>query len=316
MQKSNRDFESLDFKALRVLLEVLESGNVSRTAERLGMSQPAASRALERVRVALGDPLIVRTRRGYGPTSRAAAIQARVRQLLVDVEGIFSEGGFDPQTTTRTFRLATTDYGAATALPDLAAAFANGAPRARLEVVPFTSDVFDRLENGTLDAAFYADLPLPPDYHVRELFTDTYACIFRDKHPLVPHIGRQEFMKMAAKYPRAVLMYTDGGGLKPDDVLGEFGSDEDVQVLHTPYFMSAPWTIMKTDLVMCVPLRVAERMAVVGKLVVAPLPTSTASFRYRLVWHARSHEDEGLRWFRRLLPNERSSADTSDLAAV
>ena len=316
MQKSNNAFELLDFKALRVLAEVLESGNVSRSAQRLGMSQPAASRALERIRVALGDPILVRTRRGYAATIRAATIQARIRQLLADAEAIFSEHGFDPRMSTRTFRLATTDYGAATLLPDLAAAFANEAPNARLDVFPFAPDVFDRLENGALDAAFYADLPLPPDYHVRELFVDTYACIFRDKHPLTKHVGRRNFVKIAAKFPRAILMYTDGGGLEPDDVLGELVRGPDIQLLRTPYFMSAPWTIMKTDLVMCVPLRVAERMAALGTLVVVPLPRSTASFRYRLVWHARMHNDDGMRWFRRLLPMDQQGPHKPNLAAT
>ena len=111
-QVDTEAFSNLDLKTLRVLAMLLETASVTRTAETIGMSQPAASRAVARLRKAVGDPLLVRTRKGYVLTVRAEALRPVVDAALTGIARVFKGEAFEPTTTHQKFRLATTDYGA------------------------------------------------------------------------------------------------------------------------------------------------------------------------------------------------------------
>ncbi len=310
MHEVDTAIDSLDVKTLRLLATMLETASVTRTAERLSMSQPAASRALERLRHVLRDPILVRTRKGYSLTSRAAALAPRVGEMLATIEAVFAPAVFDAASTTRVFRIGSTDYGAATVIADVASHFARDAPRAQIDVSPFDVDTLKKLEDGELDLALYADVALPPDFHFRHLFVDTYACIMRSGHPVAKRKLRKNIVKELSGYPQAVLMFTQGSRLVPDGVLADLGVEAPI-AFRTPHFMSAPWMIARTDVVMCVPLRIARRMAKVADLLVLPLAASVASFSYRLIWHERTHRDAAMEWMRRLLKNAEISARSS-----
>jgi len=297
MREVDAEINNLDVKTLRLLATMLETASVTRTAERLSMSQPAASRALDRLRRVLHDPVLVRTRKGYSLTARAATLAPRVAEMLAMIEAVFAPALFDPASTTRVFRMGSTDYGAATVIADVASRFASDAPHAQIDVSPFDVDTLKRLENGELDVALYSDIALPPDFHFCNLFVDTYACIMRSAHPAARRKLGKNIAKALSGYPQAVLMFTEGNRLVPDLVLSDLGVEAPI-AFRTPHFMSAPWMIARTDVVMCVPLRVARRMASLADLLVLPLAASVASFSYRLIWHERTHRDSAVAWLR------------------
>lgn len=289
--------DHLDVKTLRMLSALLDTASVTRSGETLGLSQPAASRAVERLRRALGDTLLARTSKGYVLTARAEALKPLVVEALAALARVCEQGVFDPATTRRTFRIASTDYGSVTVLSHWAARVAQAAPGICLDVLPFGPGTLSNLENGRLDCALYADAELPPDFHYRELFRDDYACLARRGHPGLEASSGKTILTAIAACRQAVVMYPDGGQMRPDDVLQMLGVSPAPASLRTPYFMSAPWVIAETDLVMCAPRRVAERLATLTNLQVIPLPGSP-SFGYRLIWHERSHLDPGLKWLR------------------
>lgn len=297
MHEPDARLEHLDLKTLRMLAALLDTGSVTRSGEVLGLSQPAASRAVERLRRALGDPLLVRTSKGYALTARAEALKPLVADALAALGRMFEADGFDPAAARRTFRIAATDYGSVTVLSRLAAQVAREAPGVCLDVVPFGSTTLSDLESGALDCALDAEEDLPPDFHYRELFRDDYACLARRDHPCLSKQGN--ILERIAASPQAIVMYPEGGRLLPDEVLREFGVVPTMTTLRTPYFMSTPWIIAETDLVICVPRRVADRLASVTELEVLPLPNSP-SFSFRLIWHERVHRDLGMRWIRNL----------------
>jgi len=300
MRETHDELGHLDVKTLRLLATILETASVTRTAERLSISQPAASRALERLRRALRDPVLVRTRKGYGLTSTATSLVPRVAEMLATIETVFARVPFDPASAARVFHVASTDYGAFTVIADVAPRFAAEAPRAQIDVSPFDGDTLRKVESGELDVALYADIDLPSDFHFRNLFVDTYACIMRSGHPLAKKMPVKKMIKEFSHYPQAVMMYTEGNRLVPDGVLSGMGVDAPI-AFRTPHFMSAPWMIAHTDVVMCVPLRIARRMAGVANLFVLPLPASSALFSYRIIWHERTHRDPAGQWLRRLV---------------
>lgn len=291
--------DHLDVKTLRMLAALLDTASVTRSGEALGLSQPAASRAVERLRRALGDPLLVRTSKGYVLTARAEALRPAVDESLAALARVFEKGEFNPAVSRRVFRIASTDYGSVTVLSRWAARVAQAAPGVCLDVRPFGPGTLSDLETGVLDCALYADADLPPDFHYRELFRDDYACLARRGHPALTSSEGRSILTAIAACPQAVMMYPDGGQMRPDDVLQALGVAPGPTALRTPYFMSTPWLIAETDLVMCAPRRVAERLATLTDLQFIPLPGSP-EFGYRLIWHERSHLDSGFRWLREL----------------
>jgi DNA-binding transcriptional LysR family regulator len=298
MHEPDATLDAIDLRSLRMLAALLDTASVTQSGELLGLSQPAASRAVARLRRALGDPLLVRTTGGYALTARAEALKPRIAEALAAVGRVFEGDSFQPATARRTFRIAATDYGSVTVLSRLVAQVAREAPAVCLDVVPFGPSTFADLESGTLDCALDADVDLPPDFHSRELFRDDYACVVRRGHPCLSMEG--DLLERLGAWPQAITMYPEGHRMVPDEVLQALGIAPAATSLRTPYFMSAPWIIPETDLVMCVPGRVAQRLASVAQLEVLPLPDSP-TFTYRMVWHERVHRDLGMRWLRNLV---------------
>lgn len=304
------DLASIDLNLLRVLAALLETRSITRTGEQLGISQPAASRSVARLRRLLGDELLVRTSGGYVLTPHLEALRPRVTAALAAAEEVFSPVAFEAATARRAFRLAATDYGSMTVVTPMAPRFMALAPQARLDIRPWAVDTLAELESGGLDMALYADASLPPQFHYRELFVETYACVVRRGHPLDQRLNRSPGeeeeqrrlpLEVFGQYPHALMTYPDGRNVGVDDPFSRMGMVLRHVPLRLPYFLAAPWIVAESDLVMTVPRRIADRLARVADLVVLSLPASAETFSYRLVWHERGHKDPALRWLRSLI---------------
>lgn len=292
--------DDLDLRSLRFLAALLETVSITRTGEIFGLSQPAASRVVERLRRALADPLLVRGSRGYVLTKRAEALKPFVANVRVSIDAVFAPDEFDPQTASRTFRIGSTDYGALTVLADLSRTMMQVAPATRLEIAPWAEDTLKRLEEGSLDAALYPEAPLPQDFHFKPLFRDDYALALDNAFAPIDGLKLEEIWLRR----RIVVLYPDGRRLMPDDVLGDLGAPADLIALRTPYFTSATWALPGTSMIMALPSRVAKRLAQAARLLTVPLATLVPDFSYRLVWHARVHNDPSHRWLRALIKPE------------
>ena len=289
--------DDLDFRSLRFLAVLLETASITRAGEAFGLSQPASSRATERLRRALGDPLIVRGSGGYVLTQRAEALKPFVTIAQNGVDAVFAPDQFEPRTSTRLFRIATTDYGALTVLADATRHISQAAPGVGIEIASWSEATLERLENGALDAALYPEADLPQDFHFKSLFRDDYVLVADESH--LPQ-GRLSFERFLNRR-RIVMLYPDGRLTLSDDVLGDFGAPSSLIVLKTPYFTSAMWALPGSDLVAVLPRRVADRLASVTSLRLISVPENVSPFNYRLIWHARAHRDPGHRWLRDMM---------------
>jgi len=137
-----------DLNLLVVLHSLLQTRSLTKTAATLGISQPAASRALAKLRVVFGDRLLVRGAGAMVPTQRAEDLAQPLSALLSQIEALIAAPIFDPASTDRLFRIATTDYGALAVLPGLMERFTREAPRAAVEIVQFSQEVFRSLADG------------------------------------------------------------------------------------------------------------------------------------------------------------------------
>jgi DNA-binding transcriptional LysR family regulator len=305
MQKTNYPgFGHVDLRALRFLMEVLTRRNVTRAGEAMGLSQPAASRLLAQLRHALGgDPLLVRGGiSGYTLTSRATELLPMLREAISATDRVFARPVFDPCTSERSFRIATTDYGAAVVVPSLARALQMDAPGVSLELCAWTIDTLSDLEEGRVDFALYTDEALPSGFRHSALFKEGFAFLLREDHPILAlrddsgHIAPSEL----ATLPRVVMLYPDGTDTGVDDPLAAYGRPLGPGDLKTPHFLSAPLAVSLSDFILCVPERMAKLVAAPSNLAVVNFPEAEP-ITYCMIWHDRAEMDAGLSWLRKVL---------------
>ena len=305
MQKGHTSgFGHVDLRALRFLLEVLTHRNITHAGKAMGLSQPAASRLLAQLRHALGgDPLLVRAGgSGYTLTSRATELLPKLKDAIAATDQVFTRPVFDPKTSERSFRIATTDYGAAVVIPSLARALHAEAPGVSLELCAWSVDTLRDLEEGRVDFALYTDDALPPGFHQAPLFEEGFAFLLREDHPVLALRDKAGYIapsKLTA-LPRVVMLYPDGAGIGVDDPLAPYGRPLGPGDLRTPHFLSAPLSVSRSDFVLCVPERMAKLVAGPGNLAVVDFPEAEP-FTYCMIWHDRAELDAAFAWVKKLL---------------
>jgi len=290
----NKELDKLDVRSLRMLKILLDTRSVTKAGEALSIGQPAASRVLAQLRLALGDPLLVRGRHGNTLTPKAEALRPVVSEAMDLVSTLFAKHDFDPRNANLTLRIATTDYGAATVLAPLAQQLALSAPNIRIDISPWNTQTLPHLEDGRLDLALYSESKLPENFHHRGLFRDKYACLVCQGHPLSEKRRRDGSLdpKAAALFPQIMMLYPDGEQLTSDDVLKRLGHPAKRIAMSTPYFTPAPLLVSGTDSLILLPSRLGETLTRSAPVVLIALHADT-DFEYRLIWRRTHPEGPG-----------------------
>jgi DNA-binding transcriptional LysR family regulator len=297
-----------DLNLLVVLDVLLAERNVTRAANRLGLSQPAVSNALSRLRGALGDPLLVRTRQGMAPTPRALALVGSLRDAL-DLMGntLTDAASFDPGSAKRTFVLAATDYVQFVLLGRLVHRMRRVAPSVVLEVLPIMQHFpWQQLESGAIDLVLggASTRESPRALHRRRLFRDRVVCILREGHPCATGmLSLERYLELA--HVEALPLGTHG---LADEVLTGLGRERKTAVT-VPHFLVAPFIVVQSDCCFTLAERIAMPMAATLPLVVRPLPFETPGVNIGAYWHDRVHGDAAHRWLRRLVAEVTASLD-------
>ena len=173
-----------DLNLLRTLFALLEERHVTRAAKRCFLSQPAMSRALERLRQTFDDELLIRVGRRYERTARGERVLRDLESLLPRLELLLKGQHFDPVRSEERFRLTMTDHAGVVLLPDLVRRVSGIAPHVRIEVMPWSSGRFEDLEAGRLDLILdAAGVPAPQTLNCEVLFTDFLVCVVASHHP-------------------------------------------------------------------------------------------------------------------------------------
>lgn len=289
------DASGIDLNLLRLMQVVDQEGSVTRAAQRLGLSQPAVSNGLARLRRALGDPLFVRSSTGMEPTPRAR----RVLEALDSAMGLIRLGlregvEFDPAVATDEFSLLVSDLGELTYLPRLMEHVEQHAPGCRLRVRQLARGGYaEALEAGRADLAV-GYLPHPRgSLRSRRLFTDRFVCMLRAGHPAL----EQPFTLERYLALSHVAVSRAGGreGLVTTMLAG-LGAERRI-ALVIPHFAAAPGVVAATDLAVAVPSQLADVYAGAG-VVTLPLPFDVPRIEIALYWHDRLQEDPASRWLR------------------
>jgi DNA-binding transcriptional LysR family regulator len=291
-----------DLNLLTVFRALDETRNVTRAARILGVSQPAVSHALGRLRSLLADRLFVPTPKGMVLTPRAEGIAPTVRELVACVEReILDRGVFEPAALARTFRVRTTDLIEALLAPGLLERVRARAPASSLSFVP-TELLLPKeaLASGECDLAIAGAFREVPDgFYQQSLFVDRFACAVRAGHP---RLGGRRKVTLEAYCREPHVLIAPGGELHGviDRALARLGRTRNV-ALGASSFMAGAFVAARTDGVITAPSRLLALVAEAIPLRRFEPPLRLADVKVVQVWHARNHDDAAHRWLRDLV---------------
>mgnify|MGYP006193973493 CR=1 FL=1 len=289
--------KDLDLNLLRLFNEVYRAGSVSRAAEHLGLTQPAVSHGLTRLRLLVKDPLFVRAPGGVKPTPKAVALAEAVQGALATLAQALSESsGFDPRSSQRLFRLHMSDIGESRFLPDLMAILHRLAPGVRVASRPVAhTELADALDSGVIDFAF-GFLPQVKDTQRTELLRDRYVVLMRSGHPMHARLQRLRGAALlkALQQLDFVAVRTHSDTLR---ILQRAGLQERLR-LTTEHFMVLPSIVQATNLCGVMPRNIARGFVQAGGCTVLEPPFEGADFTVSLHWSHRFEADPAHRWFR------------------
>ena len=292
---------SLNLNLLLAFEALLDERNVTRAARRIGLTQPAMSNALNRLRGAFGDDLFRRVPGGVAPTPRALAMSAAVRAGLAQFRAAVAQPKeFDPGSATLSFRVAMSEYVEWLLLGPLMARLEREAPGIQI-VARRVERVFlppeGALESDQLDAAigfFPEPSALQPGTQSRDLWSEDNVCILRRAHPLLAKpFGLRQFA--GARHVANVIRPDTRGFI--DDILTGHGLKRKLAVA-TPHMIVIPSIVAASDLVAVIPRELARRSRRTLAIAVRPVPIRMPQFHMRMLWRERNAENPAHAWLR------------------
>jgi DNA-binding transcriptional LysR family regulator len=288
----------LDLNLLPPLEALLRRRNVTRAAADVGLSQPAMSRALSRLRALVGDQLLVRGRGGLVLTPRAQQLAPQVSRTLGELKGLFQPPSFDPAEAHRTIRIAAADTQTVLLVPGIARRLSREAPGIELRMEPYGPDLIARMEQGTLDLAFaLATTPLPAGTMSEPIADDRLALVMRRGHPAA---GRAWTIADYGRFDHVSVALLGDGRSEIDTLLAAAGVTRRI-ALVTPHFTAALATVAATDMITTISETFARRFARTFALALREPPFAEAALRTTLVWSQVRAADPVLVWFRQLV---------------
>ncbi len=288
-----------DLNLLPVFITLMEEHSVTRAADRLGITQPALSNALARLREMMQDQLFIRERYGIQPTPMALELAPVIAAALAKIdEAILGQQDFDPRQAERLMTIAPNSYVEFVLVPAIVARLREVAPGIRLRLTPFGTDLGETgVMSGTTAMVFGRIIDPPDNLVVQHLMDESLACVVRADHPEIgDSISREQYEHM-----RHVNVLPPGRlrvGLFT--ALEQRGIKREVAVSVT-HFLAVPEMIAVTDYCATLPNRICQRLAGDPRLKVLPAPVDLGTFPIEMAWHVRYRNDPAHRWLRTLI---------------
>lgn len=292
------DLREMDLNLLVVFHQLLLDRSVSTAADKLGLTQPAVSNALKRLRAALKDELFLRTSRGMEPTPYALHLAEPVSYALNALQAaLTTRDSFDPTTSSRNFQLAMTDIGEMYFMPPLMVALSKVAPNVRVSTVrPNAANLKEDMESGTVDLALGLLPHLQTGFFQRRLFCHKYVCVFRQGHPVARSpMTLAQFTEL--DHVGVVAAHTGHGEV--DGLLERAGITRRMRLV-VPHFIAVGHILQTTDLIATLPERFAQRCEAPFGLATSPHPARIPDMAINLFWHAKFNRDPASMWLRQL----------------
>ena len=302
------DLGRIDLNLLVHLDVLLREQNVTKAANHLGITQPAMSNGLKRLRALFEDPLLVRTSDGMAPTELAIKLNPLVREILFKVEKVVQpERDFDLNSS-RVFRIMASDYAESTLIPAVLSAVRKAAPNITLDVLTPSDVSFEDVEQGRVDMAINRFDTLPQSFHQKTIWTDTFSCLMSPENPLVQGCTLERYLE-ASHIWVSKTGFGVGVGVNPQDVqrlgwvdeaLDKIGGKRKISVF-TRHYQVAMLLAQQHDLVATLPSRAARLKSESAKLVMREPPFDIPAFELKMAWSPLLHHNAGHQWLRHLI---------------
>ena len=288
----------LDLNLLVFLDVLLRENSVTRAAEQVGITQPAMSNALARLRQLLDDPLLVREGTRMKATARALELQHPLREALSQLhQAVAPAENFDPSKLERTFTLLITDYAEQILMPCLLGKLLALAPGVQLNLVSMPEDAIAVLQAGKADAAINWYGGMPEHFYEKPLWEERQVCICRQDHPALRN-GKLS-LKNYLKQGHCLVTQTGIGLGQVDRILADQGLSRHIAVL-TRRVQQIPRLVAGSDLVAVIPNRVAEEQQRHYSICILPPPVELNRYIVTIGWGPVAQHDPAHRWLREL----------------
>ncbi|MBM1220754.1 LysR family transcriptional regulator [Ponticoccus sp. SC2-23] len=294
---------SFDLNLLRVLDVLLKENSTVRAGERVGLSQPAVSAALSRLRASLGDELFFRRGQGLEPTQYARSLQEPLREIMAGIETLIGgPGDFTPETSDASFRISGSDFFAELLMPQLAERLQKHAPAMRVHLVDLVPDSYvDTLDRYEVDFALIPRIDLPDWIESASVFQSGFLVIARAGHPRLSRAGLApgDVVPLDLFCDLGHVLFSPEGNSRAmgDAALAKLGRERRV-VMTMPVFSGVYRAVAGSDLVALLPSALARHIADAAGLEVfrPPMPVPTAHIN--LIWHRRFSASPAHNWMR------------------
>jgi DNA-binding transcriptional LysR family regulator len=290
-----------DMNLLLTFDAIYRHHSLSAAAIELGLTQPAVSAALKRLRERFDNPLFVRTSHGMRPTPYADNMSAKITRALDILREVDQEAQFTPQTSTINFRVYINDIGMLLVMPLVLKYMSEHAPGARLTILDLRPDeVVDALDRGTIDLAVGYFLGMPNWAHQQSVRNTSYVCAVRKDHPQIhDSLSLEQFLNASH-----AMYWTSGSPHSAvEEALARLDLTRDV-TLRLPRFSAVPFFIAQSDLIATIPEDLGQAFSGLINIKVFKPPLKLPNFEIRQYWHERHHADPANKWLRRIVKSE------------
>lgn len=288
---------------------LLRELNVTRAADQLGISQPAMSNGLKRLRGLFNDPLLIRTSKGMTPTERASALKPVIRELLVGLEkAIEPKAEFNPFESEQVFRIMASDYAEATLIPLLIARLRNEAPKVILDIMTPSDVNFPDVEQGRVDMVINRFDSIPQSFHQKVLWKDSFSCLINRNHDVLKHFSLASYLDAHHVWVSKTGMGI-GVGMDPDDVqrlgwvdeaLAKIGAKRRITVF-TRHYQAASSLAERQDLIATVPSKMARLQQDNPRVSIVPPPFDIPIIELTMAWGPLLQHNPAHKWMRELI---------------
>lgn len=311
----------IDLNLLVYLDVLLRERNVTRSANFLGISQPAMSNGLKRLRELFNDPLLVRTSEGMMPTQRAQELQPTIRKALSNIEqAMQATDQFNAPESERVFRIMASDYTESTLIPSLLQTLQQQAPKIRLDIMTPSDVSYSDVEQGNVDMVINRFDEIPQSFHQTTVWHDSFSCLFSIENPIAENFNLESYLAADHVWVSKTGMGT-GVGINPSDTqklgwvdqaLMKIGKTRHISVF-TRHYLAAALLAEQPHLVATIPSKAAFVQWQNPKLLIKPAPFAIQPFELKMAWSPLLQNDAGHRWFRRLIKEVANKIESGQL---
>jgi DNA-binding transcriptional LysR family regulator len=299
----------VDLNLLSYLDVLLRERNVTRAAKQLGISQPAMSNSLRRLRVMFDDPLLVRTSEGMTPTERAMQLKPVIRNVLSIVDkAVQPRKTFDAASSENVFRIMASDYAESTLIRPILHRLRKEAPGITLDIMTPSDVSFHDVEQGKIDMAINRFDEIPESFHQRVIWSDSFACLFSVDNPILQNFTLDSYLQAHHIWVSKTGMGV-GVGMNPGDVQNLGWVDEALAGMKkkrrisvfTRHYQAAMLLAEEKDLIVTIPARAARMQKGNPRLVIKQPPFRIPSIDLKMAWSPLLHHNPAHRWMRRFI---------------